>query len=225
MTTPDLGALVVERTDDRGKTYYLPVVRRVRAESQYNADKRRKGEAQLQFAIEGIGDYWNYRGELNVNQAYEFTLATKENTTGGLWRDIVKVEETDQAPPVYQSPPNVPTRPDGDDRFRTKEELRWTEAMHMAVRLAAAEGGIAISPKSRVDWWTDCAAQLYEILTLPPTPLEPEPEPEQETDDLGMCPDHGVQFWPDGSHPLFGNGATAPPTEWCSIEPNQEEEA
>ena len=107
----------------------------------------------------------------------------------------------------------------GDDKFRSKEELRWTEAMHMAVRCR----GVVLLPDGLLERTTivEWALWFYETLThapmvvapdepeedLPFTP-EQEPEPAQaKTPKNGtrarFCPEHKMSFDKDGRHPIF----------------------
>ena len=109
-----------------------------------------------------------------------------------------------------------------DDRFRTKEELRWTEAMHMAVRVL---GSNAAGSKPGILNW---AEYFYETLEHPPVaevppetqeelPFTPEEEPPSaegpppETQAKAprngtkakTCSLHLMQFDKHGRHPTF----------------------
>mgnify|MGYP005826415535 CR=1 FL=1 len=224
-----------ERTDDGGRTWYHPVVRRVKQRSKYKDN---------QFELEGVPGYWNWNKEPNliVGQAYEFTLTTKENPGYKDYQDIRKAEPTTEAAPVYENTPGVaayeqtrrPVRPDGEEVFRTKEELRWTEAMHMAVQLHGPGERNAEAPHTDRDDLFGIAILryaefLYDLLSRPPeSSQEPRTAPEEDEDDLfgpeeqtpartrlKLCKEHNTPWDVEGRHPLFGDGPNKPATGWC----------
>ena len=113
------------------------------------------------------------------------------------------------------TPVTVPV-PDsnGDDRFRTKEQLRWTEAMHMAVAYTAAPGEEGPAYSTVLEF----AERFYATLEAGPQvtpaaqelmPFEPEPaQPAQAKAPKNgakvmNCPEHKMSFDKNGRHPVF----------------------
>ena len=115
-----------------------------------------------------------------------------------------------------RAPATVAESDNGDDRFRTKEELRWTEAMHIAVRCR----GVVPVPDGLLERTTivEWALWFYETLSYPPVADPPEEDlPFEEVDTVPVaqakaprngtraksCPAHKKAFDRDGRHPTF----------------------
>jgi len=147
-----------------GKTYYKPVILKVGGTSQYR-------DTEFFFGnVEGYWDSSHAKGNgLIVNQWVKVALSTKEkpggpNTKpGALYRDIVQVRPaTDD-----EIPASVPDTPQNgnqsqDNYRRSVPEMRWTEALHMAV---AAVGTIEEGFPEEVMRW---APWFYEELCKGP---------------------------------------------------------
>jgi hypothetical protein len=132
-----------------------------------------------------------------------------------------------------------PTRSDGTEVFRTKEELRWTEAMHMAVQTASW------NIQTNHEAFHDLATLFYAQLSNPPgaqqEPQEPvsgasEPGPGADVGALpqalvpgDMCPEHPAsRVSALGNHPVWDDlpGGGRAIVGWCpkGSEPENEEE-
>lgn len=133
--------------EENGRTTYKPTFRKVGPASQYNATNPPDRHA---WRVEGLEGYWQSRTPLTPGVWYKLALSTKEKggnaAPGSLYQDVGLAREArpDEINPQQaagtasaggQYQPQRPTRPDGEEVFRTKEELRWTEAYHMATRL------------------------------------------------------------------------------------------
>jgi len=137
-------------TDQGGRTWYHPVVRRIKGVSQYR---------DTQFALEGLPGYWDWNGDfdLQIGQAYEFTLTTKPKTgaqakAGSLYQDIRKAETTDEAPPAYsEDDPRDPYTSSPEPRTAPKEAPPLPQALGACQNHAMAyiESGIISVPEGR----------------------------------------------------------------------------
>ena len=178
MTTDNVQLEVQNVNQADGKTYYKPVILKVGGTSQYR-------DTEFFFGnVEGYWDSSHAKGNgLIVNQWVKVALSTKEkpdgpNTKpGAIYRDIVQVrlatgEEMAEAKASQgiteqnHTARPAPVRDDGQEVYRTKEELRWTEALHMATRVNHTD--ILETAPFFMNW----ANYFYDLLVVGPQATE-----------------------------------------------------
>ena len=135
--------LIVRHVDNSGRYYYQHTVQFCHAKSIHNENE---------YSIGGLG-WWTLdqtaiaslpQGVMTTNTWYKLELASKPKgpnaQPGSLYQDIKQVrlalpeDMPAQQPTVTRNTPQTGSQ---DDYRRSKEEIRWTEAMHMAARLAS----------------------------------------------------------------------------------------
>jgi len=206
--------LQVETTDERGKTWYRPIVARVKGTAPKSGD----------LILEGIEGYWKpretLRDTLTVGHVYEFILTRKPNPGHNDYTDISKATPTDDQPIIAPSKESIPPSNDFEQPRnsyqRSKEEMRWTEAMHMATRMV----GGADYAEETFDLIEQWAMYFNNHLDMPPSTLQQRQEPDSGASepeealfpDLGgvaphpqgqgrFCPVHEMsELGPDGTH-------------------------
>jgi hypothetical protein len=130
--------LIEQSKDQTGKIFYEPVILRVAAASQYNGSNTPDKHA---WRFDGLENYWTCREmSLEEGQWYKIQLATKEHGGSQPYRDVMRVRlaETNEIPNVPPPTSNGARNGSQDEYRRSKEEMRWTEAYHMAARIAIA---------------------------------------------------------------------------------------
>jgi hypothetical protein len=175
--------LISVSVDSEGRTYFDPVIAKVGGVSQYKGSE---------FYFQGIEGYWDFSRTRGMNGTlpvigswYKVELTTKPkqpgpNTKeGSLYYDVrqARLAHEDEIPAQEaqngsQSQPRL-KREDGQEIFRTKEELRWTEALHMAIARRSDE--------PNYDNLLDVANWFYQVLqTGPDIPLDGPEKPVHE---------------------------------------------
>lgn len=169
--------LQVKSTDNANKDYYEPLVLRVASASKFNKERP---PDRREWRFDGLDNFWQSKFPLEEGQWYKVQLATKEHGTANPYRDVVQVREAtadeipDSPPPMAQGQQNGsqgserPKRSDGEEVFRTKEELRWTEAYHMATRIVDNEK----TPDEMESYIVGWAGWFYNELANAGTPKE-----------------------------------------------------
>ncbi len=209
-------------TDASGRTWYRPVVARIKGTAPKSGD----------YILEGIDHYWKWGSKnrpktpLTIGQVYEFILSTNPNPGYGDYHDISEASPTEDQPIAASTQPSNGSQRPEDDYRRSKEEMRWTECMHMATRIndQPADDG---NPEQWQEYYRRWANWFYEILQNPPE-SSPETgsgasEPEEALfpeEPIGrvyapgeMCPDHPAsRLDKDSRHPLFDGREV---TGWC----------
>lgn len=184
-TTP---GLETTSTDNQGRTWYEPLVLRVARASKYN--NASKPIAQHEWQFDSLPDYWTCQSlYLTVNQWYKLEFTTKsKDGSDGLWRDIKRARlATPDEIPAQQpatsasepqsSPQSRPVRPDGGGIFRTKEELRYTEAYHMATRIVGIPMGDQTASQDDIqEFIVSWANWFYNELAVAGSSATQEPE-------------------------------------------------
>jgi len=173
-----------ESEDPTGRVFYEPLVLQVAQASQYN---KANPPEKHSWRFHGLEGYWTCnRLPLVAGESYKVQLATKDHGGAQPYRDVMHVrlaEPTEIDTPlqvvggaVRGSQGSVrPLRPDGEEIFRTKEELRWTEAYHMAVQMASREcEGRTSLIRDWADWFYN------ELANVGTPPEEPERTPEED---------------------------------------------
>lgn len=195
MTTIEEMANFTLESYDQGndQTYYL-VTQRMRGDGEHGG-----------YTFYGLPGFWNLSGDnhrdaFEVNQWYEMRIRLgkvktgKNASPGSRYTDIMKSRLADEANiPVSQpgEPRTEAPSPQGagnpstakemyngyQDKYRrSKEEMRWTEALHMATRICAYE-----QPEgtTMAGWAQELAGYFYSLLETPPdwvnAPKEPNP--------------------------------------------------
>ncbi len=184
MTTPPITSpipgLEVRSVDNTGRFFYEATVRRVREVSQYNPE---------QFNLDGLTGYWQVAQDgttpVVVGTWYKLALTTKpkppgpRTNPGSMYQDIRKaVLAEDGEIPVQQPGANGEGQQidSQSDYRRSKEEMRWTEAYHMASRVATA---VQTSEASVQDWEASLvgwAGWFYNELADADKPNDQQPE-------------------------------------------------
>ena len=111
--------------------------------------------------------------DVKTNKSYKFLYSIAENKRKpeypfrNIQGHMEEIEEPTSPPPAQSS--NGGSR---GDYQRSKEEMRWTEAMHMAVNLVGSEGATveSIQPdtlRAWIDWF------YRELLAAPGVPTNP----------------------------------------------------
>ena len=173
--------LVPESVDGQ-KTYYTPIIGRINSHSKH---------VQTQYSITGVDGWWDFKiaqglqGQMpEVGKFYKLELTTKpkgqDAREGAQYMDVSRCRlakedeiptetpyDSPMPPPVDSQSQPRPTRPDGEEIFRSKEELRWTEACHIASNISDIVLG---------DAFLDRANWIYQILVTGPDPIKDEAE-------------------------------------------------
>jgi len=131
-----------------------------------------KGEwRKYSFNIQGHNDgqkhwygWFNDKGSVvktGISYYLTYTTAANEKNADHPYRNIQTMQEIDT--PANASP-GTSVQDDRDDKFRTKEELRFTEAMHLAAVMAPAAGDFDQQKADVIQW----ARWFYEMLCNAP---------------------------------------------------------
>lgn len=159
---------------------------------------------QLQDHETGSKNYYSWGdeaegGKLKNGHAYAFTYYTTDNKTKPEYphRNIrALVEEIEAPDALAEQEQKIQSR---GDYQRSKEEMRWTEAMHMAVNLIGSEGATveSILPDT-IREWTDWFYR--ELLAAPSAPAsQNNPSNRRETTEEpasgdAISPEHATQL-------------------------------
>ena len=144
MTT--IADLEIHSQNNTGKTFYKPVTKQAKGVSQFR---------DTEYFFGDLEGYWEIGNNAlpTVGEWYTLALSTKPKTgpnskPGAVYTDIAKIipakpydiPVSRSQGPVSEGPTaNGGDRNPWDAKFRTQEELRWTEALHMASRRAAVD--------------------------------------------------------------------------------------
>lgn len=144
--------------------------------------------------------------EVKSNKSYKFLYTTAENKRKpefpyrNIQGHLEEIETPTSAAPAQQS-----GRGNNDDVFRTKEELRWTEAMHMATH--------AMGPDDPSEDWKQSLAKLanwyYRMLCQPPEGNTPANQNNaSKSSDNATEPATGEHISPEDATSLMNMAAT-----------------
>ena len=149
--TSPIAGLEVRSVDSTGRTYYEATVRRPYGISTIPGH-------DTEYQLDGLSGFWQLdaqtiaallNGKLVLNAWYKLALTTKpkppgpRTNPGSMYQDIKKAvlaepEEIPAQEPASNS--NAPQTGSQDDYRRSKQEMRWTEAYHMATRIVPPRG-------------------------------------------------------------------------------------
>jgi hypothetical protein len=182
--------LTEQSKDQTGKIYYEPLILQVAQASQYNANKPPDQHA---WRFGGLENYWNSRTTLVEGNWYKVQLATKDHGTAHPYRDVMQVrvanpDEIPDTPPPATNGARNGSSGSQDEYRRSKEEMRWTEAYHMATRITVADDPDSNNRESNLVGW---AGWFYnELVRVGSTP----PEQPEETEERIPAEDDGMPF-------------------------------
>ena len=184
--------LVQERFDETdNRTWYEPVIATVAGKGNWNETWR----------FHGLPDFWTSPTlTLEVGKTYKIRCTVrkyiKQDNTPGFYHDIkqARLATEDEVPTQTPAasgngPQSQPqrVRDDGSAVFRTKEELRWTEAYHMAARVAWSSE-MEFTPGWQ-DYLSAWAGWFYNELAAVDAPAAEEPEEAYADPGNGTEPD------------------------------------
>ena len=179
----EIQGLTWERTDDTGRNWYAPIFATVTG----------KGDWGNTYRLNSVSDFWSApdTDNLAIGKVYKLQLTskpyTKRDGSDGVYRDIRQVRPaTAEETPVASTP--SPGYPSQDEFRRSKDEMRWTEAYHMATRLIGTRDDEEAIDTFLVAWagwfYNELASTGHDVPTPPQQEPEVAPLPEEPSNDL-----------------------------------------
>jgi len=165
--------LAIEATDAQGRVSYAPIFVRVSAASQYNDKNPPERHA---WGFQNLPGFWTCTPKvlgneppLGVGLTYQVRLTTKpytkQDNSPGLYQDVqkIRIAAPEEQVPAQQpaASGNTPQTGSLDDYRRSKEEMRWTEAYHMATRIIPGRGEGMLNRKIDDGPEEDAAMEAY----------------------------------------------------------------